>query len=139
MHKKILHGLDGSEGSLKALLEAISIAKLYNAELHALTVEAHLSFPETLDEVDEEKEAINGKYRELLDKATDLANRERIEIIPHFAYGHEVKAFVELIEKEKFDLLVIGFMGHSRLFDRIWGGTSQNLTRLAPCTVMVVK
>ena len=139
MHKKILHGLDGSEGSFKALLEAISIAKLYNAELHTLTVEAHLSFPETLDEVDEEKEAINGKYRELIDKATDLANREHMEIIPHFAYGHEVKAFAEFIKKEKFDLLVIGFMGHSRLYDRIWGGTSQNLTRLAPCTVMVVK
>lgn len=139
MHKKILHGLDGSEGSFKALLEAISIAKLYNAELHTLTVEAHLSHPETVGEVDEEKEALNGKYKEILTKASELAKQGNIAITSHLAYGHEVKEFVELIKKEKFDLLVVGFMGHSSLYGRIWGGTSQNLTRLAPCTVMVVK
>ena len=36
-------------------------------------------------------------------------------------------------------LVVIGFMGHSKIYDRVWGSTSQNLTRLVPCTVMVVK
>jgi len=35
--------------------------------------------------------------------------------------------------------VVIGFMGHSKIYDRVWGSTSQNLTRLVPCTVMVVK
>ena len=139
MHKKILHGLDGSEGSFKALREAISLAKLYNAELHTLTVEELRTYPETMDEVDEEKEAIESKYKEMIDKANELAKVDGIEITPHFAYGHEVKEFIELINKEKFDLLVVGFMGHSKLYDRIWGGTSQNLTSLAPCTVMVVK
>jgi nucleotide-binding universal stress UspA family protein len=38
-----------------------------------------------------------------------------------------------------FDLLVIGFMGHSKIFGRIWGSTSQNLAKLSPCTVLVVK
>ncbi len=139
MHKKILHGLDGSEGSFKALREAISLAKLYHAELHTLTVEELPAYPETVGEVEEEKEALNGKYKEIIDKATELAEQEHIAIIPNLAYGHEVKEFVEFIKKEKFDLLVIGFMGHSKLYDRIWGGTSQNLARLAPCTVMVVK
>jgi len=139
MHKKILHGLDGSEGSFKALREAISLAKLYHAELHTLTVDELPAYPETVSEVNEEKEALNGKYKEILAKASELAKQENIAIMPHFVYGHEVKEFIELIKKEKFDLLVVGFMGHSRLYGRIWGGTSQNLTRLAPCTVMVVK
>jgi hypothetical protein len=30
-------------------------------------------------------------------------------------------------------------MGHSRVFGRIWGGTSQNLAKLAPCSVLIVK
>ncbi len=38
-----------------------------------------------------------------------------------------------------FDLLVIGFMGHSRIFEWVWGSTSQTLTRLAPCSVLVGK
>ena len=45
----------------------------------------------------------------------------------------------ESVLKGHFDLLVVGFMGHSRVFDRIWGGSSQNLTRLAPCSVLLVK
>jgi nucleotide-binding universal stress UspA family protein len=65
MHKKILHGLDGSEGSFKALLEAINLARLYKAELHTLTVEELPSYPETVGEVVEEQEAQNGKYREV--------------------------------------------------------------------------
>lgn len=32
-----------------------------------------------------------------------------------------------------------GLMGHSRVYDRVRGGTSQNLTGLVLCTVMVVK
>ena len=38
-----------------------------------------------------------------------------------------------------FDLLVIGLMGHSALYDRVMGSTCQNLVRLAPCSVWVVK
>ena len=53
--------------------------------------------------------------------------------------GHEVKSIVEFIKQGGFDLLVIGFMGHSALYDRVMGSTCQALVRLAPCTVLVVK
>jgi nucleotide-binding universal stress UspA family protein len=43
-----------------------------------------------------------------------------------------VETIVQFLKDRGFDLLVIGFMGHSRVFDRIWGGTSQNLAWLAP-------
>jgi nucleotide-binding universal stress UspA family protein len=46
---------------------------------------------------------------------------------------------VNFVREGQFDLLVVGFMGHSRVFDRVWGGTSQNLTRIAPCSILVVK
>jgi nucleotide-binding universal stress UspA family protein len=46
---------------------------------------------------------------------------------------------VDFVKERKYDLLVIGFMGHSALYDRVMGGTCQNLVRLAPCSVLVVK
>ena len=46
---------------------------------------------------------------------------------------------IRFCQEGGFDLLVIGFMGHSRIFERVWGSTSQTLTRLAPCSVLVVK
>jgi nucleotide-binding universal stress UspA family protein len=44
-----------------------------------------------------------------------------------------------LIKQLKADLLVVGFMGHSQLYERIIGGTADRLVRLAPCSVLVVK
>jgi hypothetical protein len=35
--------------------------------------------------------------------------------------------------------LVVGLMGHSTIFGHEWGSMSQNLTRLAPCAVLVAK
>ena len=37
------------------------------------------------------------------------------------------------------DLLVIGYMGHSALYNRVIGSTTDRLVELAGCTVMVVK
>jgi nucleotide-binding universal stress UspA family protein len=53
--------------------------------------------------------------------------------------GHEVKSIVDFARQGGFDLLVIGYTGHSRIYDHLWGGTSQNLARMAPCSVLVVK
>ncbi len=139
MHKKILHGLDGSEGSFRALQEAIKLARCYAAELHTISVEELPHYPGALGEVVEEKMAANGKFGEALEKARQIAKTENIELVPHVIVGHEVKTILEYIKKHHVDLLVIGFMGHSALYDRVMGSTCQSLVRLAPCSVFVVK
>jgi len=139
MHKKILHGLDGSEGSFKALAEALQLAKLYAAELHTISIEEIPRYAETVGEVEEEKATANAKYNEAIKKAKELAQKEKIELMPHIIVGHEVRTILEFIKQNQFDLLVIGFMGHSAVYDRIMGSTCQSLVRLAPCSVVVVK
>jgi nucleotide-binding universal stress UspA family protein len=39
----------------------------------------------------------------------------------------------------KFDLLIVGFMGHSALYNRLIGSTTDRLVELAPCKILVVK
>jgi len=62
-----------------------------------------------------------------------------VELQPHVIVGHEVKTILEYIKHHEFDLLAIGFMGHSAIYDRVMGSTCQSLIRLAPCSVLVVK
>jgi nucleotide-binding universal stress UspA family protein len=50
-----------------------------------------------------------------------------------------VKAIVDFAAQGEFDLLVVGFTGHSAIYEHLWGGTSQNLARMAHCSVLVVK
>jgi nucleotide-binding universal stress UspA family protein len=139
MPKKILHGLDGSPGSFKALAEAIELAVRFHAELHTISVEEIPHFPGTVGEVIEEQEAANGTYREAIAKARELAREAGVNVHCHVYVGHEAKTIVEFSKEHGFDLLVIGFMGHSALYDRIMGSTCQALVRLAPCSVLVVK
>jgi nucleotide-binding universal stress UspA family protein len=139
MFRKILHGLDGSAGSFKALAEAIVLAQLSGAELHTVTVEEVPHYPGAIGEVIEEKEAANGKFKPALEQAGEMAKQKGVPLQSHVIVGHEVKTIVELIQAKSFDLLVIGFMGHSALYERVMGSTCQNLVRLAPCTVLVVK
>jgi nucleotide-binding universal stress UspA family protein len=139
MHKKILHGLDGSSGSLKALEEAISLAKTNGAELHCISIEEVPRYAETVGEAIEEKAVAAGKYTQAIAQAQEMAGSHSLTITTHVFVGHEVKTIIEFIKQNGFDLLVIGFMGHSAVYDRIMGSTCQSLVRLAPCSVVVVK
>jgi len=139
MYKKILHGLDGSEGSLKALEVALDLAQRYGAELHTLSVEEVPHYAETVGEFLEEKDTSHTRFKEAVRRAREAAAARGFPIHCHVLAGHEVRMFAEFIRQRGFDLLVIGFMGHSALYDRVMGSTCQSLVRMAPCSVLVVK
>jgi len=139
MHRKILHGLDGSAGSFKALEEALDLAHRYGTELHTISIEEVPHYTETIGEFLEEQEALNGTFKEALTKARAMAAAKGVRLHAHVIVGHEVKSIVEFVKQRGFDLLVIGFMGHSAVYDRVMGSTCQSLVRLAPCAVLVVK
>ena len=140
MFKRILVAYDGSEGAKKALKTAIDLAKLYGAELHSISVEEHLPhYAATVGEVLEAKAEKNGYFSRLVEEAREMASREGITLHNKVVAGHEVETIVDYVKDHHFEVVVIGFMGHSKIYDRVWGSTSQNITRLVPCTVIVVK
>jgi nucleotide-binding universal stress UspA family protein len=140
MFNKILVANDGSEGAKRALQVAVDIAKRFQADLHQLSVEEHLPhYAATVGEVVEAKQEAAQYFRKVISEAELLARAEGIRMISHVLPGHEVETIVTFAKDHAFDMLVIGFMGHSKIFGRIWGSTSQNLTKLSPCTVLVVK
>jgi nucleotide-binding universal stress UspA family protein len=140
MFRKILVAHDGSEGAQKAFDTAVELAVELRATLHMISVEEDLPrHAQTMDEVQEEKEVEDSYFKELAAQSRRRAAIRGINLESGIVPGHEVKAIVEFTRKGGFDLLVVGFTGHSKLYDHLWGGTSQNLTRLAPCTVLVIK
>jgi nucleotide-binding universal stress UspA family protein len=139
MVTKILHGLDGSPSAFKALAEAVTLARLTGAELHTISVEELPSYPGAIGETIEEKVSANGKFKDAISQAKAIAEKEGVKLKTHVIVGHEVKTIIEFTKAHGFDLLVLGFMGHSALYDRVMGSTCQNLVRLAPCSVLVVK
>jgi nucleotide-binding universal stress UspA family protein len=132
---------DGSEGARKALVAAIELAQIYEAELHVMTVEEHL--PRHQGSV------ISGALRPKAQTAAYLqramiqaglpATASRVRLTPHALAGYEVETIVTFIAAHRVDRLVVSLMGHSTVFGHEWSRTSQNLIRLAPYAVLVAK
>jgi nucleotide-binding universal stress UspA family protein len=115
------------------------MARCCGAELHEITVEELPRFPATIDEIDEEKTEANHRLAPVIAAARAAAEAAGVGIEVHLVSGHVVEAVVRLIKEREIDLLVVGFFGHSALYERIVGGTTDRLVRLAPCAVLVVK
>jgi nucleotide-binding universal stress UspA family protein len=140
MFRKILVAYDGSEGSRQALRAGIELARSLGAELHTISVMEHLPhYAATVGEVKEAQEEFEAFFHNLTKQARDLAALQGVELDTLVKPGHEVETIVTHAKEGGFDLLVIGYAGHSNILGRIMGSTSQNLSRLAPCSVMIVK
>jgi nucleotide-binding universal stress UspA family protein len=139
MFSKVLVANDGSPGGRRALEAAIELAKRISAQLHMVMVEELPLFPASIDEIEEEKDEANHRFAPVIDWAQAQAKAAGVTIQLHLVPGHAAEAIVALIREHRFDLLVVGFMGHSALYERIIGGTTDRLVRLAPCAVLVVK
>jgi len=140
MYRTILVANDGSAGARAALLAAIDVAQREGAALHQICVEEHLPhYAAIMGEVIEAKQEAKEFFQRVIAEASAAAAAQGITLTSHVLPGHAVHTIVTYAKDHHVDLLVIGFTGHSNIFGRIWGGTSQNLVRLSPCAVLVVK
>ena len=140
MFGKILVATDGSAGARRAVEMAADLAARCQAQLHSITVEEELPrYAATMDEVDAVQERKTRFFEQIRAETVQIAADRGAQVECHVVAGYEVEAIIRFCTETGFDLLVLGFMGHSRIFERVWGSTSQTLTRLAPCSVLVAK
>jgi nucleotide-binding universal stress UspA family protein len=139
MLRTILHANDGSESAFKALALAIDLAATHKAQLHMICVEEISDFPETIEDVKQEKSAADRRFRKILDRAKEESAKHGVRLHTHVVTGHAVRAIVEFVAERGFDLLVVGATGHSILYRAMIGSRADRLVHLAPCPVLVVK
>ena len=140
MFKKVLAGFDGSDGSHLALVKAVELAKELNAEVWALWVKSTLPhYPETVDEVDEEKTAADAFKQKLAREITKVSKEYVHEIHSIARTGHPAKTIVEYADEGHFDLIVLGNRGHSGLWGRFLGHTTDKVSENANCSVLIVR
>lgn len=139
MFRRIVIASDGSEGAGYALSAAIRLAKEHHAVLQLVSVEELPQFPASVDEIIEEKTTADHFYKGVASRAMAQAQAEGVKLATHLLSGHAVKTIVEFVQRERADLLVVGYMGHSAVYNRIIGSTTDRLVELAPCAVLVIK
>lgn len=146
MFNRILVANDGSQGACKALQVAIDLARQYEAELHHITVEeglprhiqvngGALEFGRVLYTA---QEAVNYS-RQVSQEGCKAAMAEGVKMISYVVRGDAIEEITRFVNEQGFDLIVIGYAGHSAMFGHNWGSSSEKLTELSSCSVLVVK
>ena len=140
MYKKFLIAFDGSEGSKKALIQGIKLAKITGGELLALWVKGSLPhYPETIDEVEEEKEAANGFMEKIKEDITLIAKQENMQIDLMSRSGNPSKVIIDYAKENHIDLIIMGHRGHSGLWGNLLGHVTDKVSECAHCDVLIVR
>jgi nucleotide-binding universal stress UspA family protein len=139
MYDKILVGYDGSAGSRAALSHAIGLAQLIGAEVWALWVRETIPyFAETISEVAVEEDAAQIYLKKLRAEIERTEDEQGFEIHLHSQAGHPAEKLVRYAMEGAFDLIVLGSRGHSGLWGRLLGHTTDRVSEHAPCSVLIV-
>ncbi len=140
MYKNILVAYDGSEGAKKALDRAIHLAKELSSQVLALWVRGSLPhYPETIDEVEEEREAATTFVNKITKELVQFSKRYDIEIHGDTKSGHPAKTIVDYAKEQNVDLIVLGHRGHSGLWGGFLGHTTDKVSENAHCSVLIVR
>jgi nucleotide-binding universal stress UspA family protein len=134
MFQRALVPVDGSRYMSGVVAHAIAIAKRTGCSLtfvYVVNVEPTAS---TL-ELEKQKEAAIKIPEECREKAAaeDVSASSRIET------GSPAETIVEMAVRERFDLIIIGSRGHSRLRTLLVGSVADEVIEQASCPVLLVK
>jgi len=155
MFKKILVPLDGSPHSKRALEIAVKIAERFDGAitlLHVCSVAARtIAMPEavgltpssipTMPPADFSKaiEAASRAGSMILTDGEERAKAAGLSVELLLKEGHSVHEIVKTAGEGRFDLIVMGARGVSKIREVFLGSVSDGVLRSAPCPVLVTK
>ena len=139
MFDKLLVANDGSQGGERAFQCALELAKRLGVALEMICVDELQRHPARIEEVEETRADASNLFDTVAINANIEAKSQGVALKTHVVVGHPVPAIAEFAERGGYDLLIVGFMGHSALYNRMIGSTTDRLVEIAPCKVMVAR
>ncbi len=134
MFKTILVGLDGSKQSEKALATAMDLAKKYKSKLHIAIVIIGRRSRITAPLIAEEQAMLN--------KAVAVSSKAGIKAKSAILFGIPAEQLAKYAKKEKIDIIILGRFGKglkAEFSKFLMGSVSKQLTKIAPCSVLIAK
>jgi nucleotide-binding universal stress UspA family protein len=138
-YSSLLVPFDGSETSKKALKRACELAKKDGAEVSVLYVIPR--YEEMMDFFKTEAitKSLYQEAEKIADSARKLAGTLGMQIKAVVQEGHAGEKIVEIADKLKSDLIVMGTYGWTGMNKAIMGSTAERIIAYAQCPVLVVK
>lgn len=140
-YKRILIAVDGSDQSLKAFKEVLSIAHgSQNAAIYIVAVindvELSTSAYSYGKVFAQEKELTENRVLKLVQDAREVNIHQTV---PYVIVGNPKSVIVNYAEEKAIDLIVLGATGKGAIQRALVGSTAAYVVNHAPCSVLVVK
>lgn len=101
--------------------------------LSALDVPGHEAYPEGYQEIAE------GAARQLLERWKQRLMEAGIPVVnDRFNLGHPLPAILQVLESQDISLIVMGTQGKGFIQELFLGSVAHNVSRLAPCPVLLI-
>jgi nucleotide-binding universal stress UspA family protein len=146
---KIVVGIDGSDESIKAAGYAISVAKMYDAELIAINVlTSDIGYMYSSPGVESPPLTIGeiillaeDEAKKWFDQIKDIANAKKVRLKTEFIVAKKsvLSTMIEYIEEQDINLIVVGTRGRSGVKRMLLGSIASGLVTYSPCPVLVIK
>jgi len=153
---KLLVPVDGSSASLNAVIKSIEIAVKHGFSIKLITVvdtdkfswykrneklwrQVDGSIIQENDELAKKfEERIKEDSSKLLDSIVNKFDFSDIEVEKEILLGEPYVKIIETAKNEKFDLIVIGNRGFTKIKRFFVGSVTQRVISDAPCPVLVI-
>ncbi len=140
---KILVAVDGSKTSLKAVKYAINLAKQLEKKPTLTLINVHNDEPlnrikSFVGKSEVENYLIETSQKEL-NPTRKLLNASGIKHNFVIELGHVSESIVNLANKGKFNMIIMGAKGRTGIMDVIMGSVAQRVSSIAKQPVLLIK
>lgn len=142
--KKILVPFDDSKLSQLALKNAVSLAKLVKGEVTLMHVIETQIYPindimvEDYSSIFEIVETKNkNRVRSMLESYSKEGEKEGVKFNILITNGNVANEIIQA--SSRYDIIIIGTMGHNLVTELLLGSTAEKVSRHACCPVMLIR
>lgn len=139
IYKSILVPFDGSEFSKKALDRACKLSKVDGANIMVLYVIPRYEEMIEFFRTDSIQQSLFDEAEKIMGEAKKIALPYEVSIAATIQEGHAADKIVEIADKLKNDLIIIGTYGWKGVNKAIMGSTTERVIMNAKSPVLVVR
>jgi nucleotide-binding universal stress UspA family protein len=123
--------VDGSKSAIKALDYGVKLAEKMNADITLLNVQENRLF-------DTSPKFAQDLGDKILSNALDAIENRKLKVDKKMAFGVPSNVIVEVAEKGKHDLIVLGSRGQGKVKRFLLGSVCDDVSHKAKCSVLIV-
>ncbi|WP_122090310.1 universal stress protein [Halalkalicoccus subterraneus] len=141
MYERILVPTDGSAGVERAIEQAVALASVHGASIHAVFVVNTANFASLPMETSWEgvSDMLREDGKEALERVREIAEREDVPIETGLIEGTPSKEIVRYATEQGCDLIVMGTHGRGGIDRLLLGSVAERVVRGSPVPVLTVR